>query len=205
MKLWAMLCWATQDGWIIVEGSDNVVHWRRGWQTTPVFLLWEPHEQDEKARRYGNGRWATQVGRRSVWCWGRVRAITNSSRKNEVAGPKWKWRSVVDVSGGESKVWCWKEQYCIGAWTVRSKDQGKLNVVKKEMARVKIDILVTSELKWMGMGRFNSGDHYIYYCGQETLRRNGAALIVNERVQNAVSKMTEWSQFVSKANHSTSQ
>ena len=101
MKLWAVLYRATQDGWIIVESSDNVVHWRREWQTTPVFLLWEPHEQDEKARRYGNGRWATQVGRCPVWCWGRVRAITNSSRKNEVAGPKWKWRSVVDVSGGE--------------------------------------------------------------------------------------------------------
>jgi len=70
-------------------------------------------------------------------------------------------------------------------------NQSKLDEVKQEMARVNIDILEISELKWMGMGRFNSGDHYIYYCGQETLRRNGAALIVNERVQNAVSKMTE--------------
>ena len=70
-------------------------------------------------------------------------------------------------------------------------NQSKLDEVKQEMARVNIDILEISELKWMGMGKFNSGDHYIYYCGQETLRRNGAAFIVNERVQNAVSKMTE--------------
>ena len=70
-------------------------------------------------------------------------------------------------------------------------NQSKLDEVKQEMARVNIDILENSELKWMGMGKFNSGDHYIYYCGQETLRRNGAAFIVNERVQNAVSKMTE--------------
>ena len=65
-------------------------------------------------------------------------------------------------------------------------NQGKLEVVKQEMARVNIDILGTSELKWTGMGEFNSDDHYIYYCGQESLRRNGVALIVNKRVQNAV-------------------
>ena len=64
--------------------------------------------------------------------------------------------------------------------------QGKLEVVKQEMARVNIDILGITELKWMGTGKFNSDDHYIYYCGQESLRRNGAALIVNKRVQNTV-------------------
>ena len=64
--------------------------------------------------------------------------------------------------------------------------QGKLEVVKQEMARVNVDILGISELKWTGMGEFNSDDHYIYYCGQESLRRNGVALIVNKRVQNAV-------------------
>ena len=69
------------------------------------------------------------------------RAITNSSRKNEVAGPKWKQHSVVDMSGGESKVWCCKEQYCIKTWNVRSMNQGKLKVVREEMARVNIDIL----------------------------------------------------------------
>ena len=79
-----------------------------------------------------------------------------------------------------------KEQYYIGTWNVRSMNQGKLEVFKQEMASVNIDILGISELKWMGMGEFNSDDHYIYYCGQESLRRNGVALILNKRVQNAV-------------------
>ena len=65
-------------------------------------------------------------------------------------------------------------------------NQGKLEVVKQEMARVNVDILGISELKWTGMGEFNSDDHYIYYCGQESLRRNGVAIIANKRVQNAV-------------------
>ena len=114
------------------------------------------------------------------------RAITSSSRKNEVVAPKQKQCSVVDVSGGESKLWCCKEQYYIGTWNVRSTNQGKLEVVKQEMARVNIDFLGISELKWTGMGEFNSDDNYIYYYGQEFLRRNGIAIIVNKRVQNAV-------------------
>ena len=65
-------------------------------------------------------------------------------------------------------------------------NQGKLEVVKQEMARVNVNILGISELKWTGMGEFNSDDHYIYYCGQESLRRNGIAIMVNKRVQNAV-------------------
>ena len=65
-------------------------------------------------------------------------------------------------------------------------NQGKLEVVKQEMARVNVDILGISQLKWTGMGEFNSDDHYIYYCGQESLRRNGAAIMVNKRVRNAV-------------------
>ena len=65
-------------------------------------------------------------------------------------------------------------------------NQGKLEVVKQELARVNVDILGISELKWTGMGEFNSNDHYIYYCGQESLRRNGVAIIVNKRVRNAV-------------------
>ena len=65
-------------------------------------------------------------------------------------------------------------------------NQGKLEVVKQETARVNIDILGISELKWTGMGEFNSDDHYIYYCGQESLRRNGVAITVNKRVRNAV-------------------
>ena len=89
----------------------------------------------------------------------------------------------LDVSGGESKVQCCKEQYCIGIWNVRSVNQGKLDVVKQEMARLNIDILGISELKWTRIGKLNSDDRYIYYCGQESLRRNRVALMVNERVR----------------------
>ena len=100
--------------------------------------------------------------------------------------PKKKRYPVVDVTGDRSKVLCCKEQYYIGTWNVRSMNQGKLEVVKQEMARVNIDILGISKLKWTGMGEFNSDDHYIYYYGQESLRRNGVAIMVNKRVQNAV-------------------
>ena len=110
----------------------------------------------------------------------------NNSRKNEAMKPKQKQHPVVDVTGDGSKVqWC-NEQYCIGTWNVRSMNQGKLEVIKWEMARVNVDILGISELKWTGMGEFNSDGHYIYYCGQESLRRNGVAIIVNKRVWNAL-------------------
>ena len=92
--------------------------------------------------------------------------------------PKQKQYPVVDGTGDRSKVQCYKEQYCIGTWNVRSMNQGKLEVVKQEMARV--NILGISELKWTGMGEFNSDDHYIYYCGQESLKRNGVAIMVNK-------------------------
>ena len=95
--------------------------------------------------------------------------------------PEQKQYPVVDVTGDRSKVQYCKEQYCIGTW-VRSVNQGKLEVVKQEMAGVNVDILGISELKWPGMGEFNSDDHYIYYCGQESLRRNGVAIMVNKRV-----------------------
>ena len=78
------------------------------------------------------------------------------------------------------------EQYCIGTWNVTSMNQGKLEVVKQVIPRVNIDILGINELKWGEMGEFNSDDHYIYHCRQESLRRNGVAIIVNKRVQNAV-------------------
>ena len=110
----------------------------------------------------------------------------NNSRKSEETEPKQKQHPVVDVTGDGNKVPCCKEQYCIGTWNVRSMNQGKLEVVKQEMARVNIDILGISKLKWTGMGEFNSDDHYIYYCGQESLRRNGVAIMVNKRVRNAV-------------------
>ena len=103
-----------------------------------------------------------------------------NSRKNEETEPKWKQHPVVDVTGDGSKVRCCKEQYCIGIRNARSMNQGKLEVVKQEMARVNIDILAISELKWTGVGEFHSDDHYIYFCEQESLRRNGVAIIVNK-------------------------
>ena len=75
----------------------------------------------------------------------------------------------MDVTGDRSKVRCCKEQYCIGTWNIRSMNQGKLEVVNQEMARVNVDILGIGELKWTGLGEFNSDDHYIYYCRQESL------------------------------------
>ena len=78
----------------------------------------------------------------------------------------------MDVPGGESKDRGCKEQCCIGTWNVRSMNQGKLDMVKQEMVRVNMDILAISELKSMRMGGFNSDDYYIYYCGQESHRRN---------------------------------
>ena len=107
----------------------------------------------------------------------------NNSRKHEGKEPKQKQHPVVDGTGDRSKVRCCKEQYCIGTGNVSSMNQGKLEMVKQEMARVKINIL---GIRWTGMGEFNSDDHYIYYCGQESLRRNSVAIIVNKRVQNTV-------------------
>ena len=108
---------------------------------------------------------------------------------------KEKQQPVVDVTGDRSKIRCCKEQYCIRTQNVSSINQGKLVVVKQEMARVNVDILGISKLKWTGMGEFNSDDHYIYYCGLESLRRNGVAIIVNKESEmqylEVVSKMTE--------------
>ena len=88
----------------------------------------------------------------------------------------------MDGTGDRSKVRCCEDQYCTGAWNVRSMNQGKLKVVKQETARVNVDILGISKLRWTEMGEFNSDDHYIYYCGQEFLRRNRVAITVNKRV-----------------------
>ena len=99
-------------------------------------------------------------------------------------------------TGDGSRVQCCKEQYCIGTWNVRSTNQGKLEVVKQEMIRVNTDILGISELRWTEMGEFNSDDHYVYYCGQESLRRNAVAIIEPTKESemqylDAVSKTTE--------------
>ena len=129
----------------------------------------------------------------------------NNSRKNEGMDPKQNQYPAVDLTGDGSKVWCCKEQYCIGTWNVRSVSQGKLEVVKQEMTRVNINILGISELKWTGMCELNSENHYIYYCGLESLRR---ALIVKKRIRNALvgcNLKNDRMISVSKANHSISQ
>ena len=146
--LWGHPRWAGHGG----EVWQNVVHWRREWQTTSVFLAWEPHDQYEKAKdRILNDELPGSVGAQYAtgdqW--------RNSSRKNEGMEPKQKQQPVVDGTGDRSKVRCRKEQYCTGTWNVRSMNQGKLEVVKQEMARVNVDILGISDLKWTRMGEFN--------------------------------------------------
>ena len=159
------------------EFWQNMVHWRREWQTIQHSCFENPMSsmkrqkdrtlKDELPRSVG-AQYATEDQCR------------NNSRKNEGMEPNQKQYPVVDVTGDGSKVQCCKEQYCIGTWNVRSMNQGKMEVVKQEMARVNVDILGISKLKWTGMGEFNSEDHYIYYRGQESLRRNGVAIIVNK-------------------------
>ena len=97
--------------------------------------------------------------------------------------PKQKQYPVLDVTGDRSKIRCCKEQYCIGTWNVKSMNQGKLEVVKQEMARVNVDILGISELKWTGMGEFNSDDHYIYHHGQQK-SPNGSTWMQSQKRQN---------------------
>ena len=175
-----MLCGATQDAWVMVERSDRM--WSTGegnGKPLQYSCLENPMNsvkrqkdrtlKDELPRLVG-----TQYAIRDQW--------RNNSRKNEGTEPKQKQHPGVDVTGDRSNVQCYKEQYCIGTWNVRSMNQGKLEAVKQEMARVNVNILGIRELKWTIMGEFNSDDHYIYYCGQESLRRNGVAIIVNKRV-----------------------
>ena len=149
--VWGHPRWLGHGG----EVWQNVVHWRREWQTTSIFLPWEPHEHMKRQ----NDKILKEELPRSL---GAQYAIgkewRNKSRKNEEREPKQKQCPVVDASGSESKVRCCKEQYCIGTWNVRSMNRGRLEVVKQEMARVNIDILGIRELKWTGMGEFNSDE-----------------------------------------------
>ena len=139
-----------------------MVHWRREWQTLQYSCL----ENPMNSMKGQNDSILTEELPRSVGAQ-YAREISgdqwrNNSRKNEGMEPKQKQYPVVDVTGDRSKVRCYKEKYCIGTWNSRSMNQGKLEVVKQEMARVNVDILGISELKWTGMGEFNSDDHYIY-------------------------------------------
>ena len=179
-----MPCRATQDRQVMVESSDKTWSTREGngkWLQYPC--LENPMKRMRIQKIYDLERWtprlvSAQYATGDQW--------RNNFRKNEETEPKQKQCPAVDVTDDRSKVRRCKEQYCIGTWNVRSMKQGKLAMVKQEMVRVNTDILGISELKWTGMGEFNSDDHYIYNCGQESLRRNGVAIMVNKRDRNAV-------------------
>ena len=175
---------ATQDKRVMVERSDRM--WSTG-EGNGKPLQYSCLEIPMSSMKRLNDRILKEELPRSVVAqYDTGDQWRNNSRKNEGMEPKQKQYPAVDVTGDRSNVHCCKEQYCIGTWNVRSMTQGKLEVVKQEMARVNVDILGISKLKWTGMGEFNSDDHYIYYCGHESLRRNGVAIMVNKRVRNAV-------------------
>ena len=155
---------ATQDRWVMVERSDKRWSTRDGNGKPLQYSCLEnamnsmKRQKDRKLKDELPRLVGAQYATGDQW--------RNNSRRNEGMEPKQKQYPVVDVTGDRSKVqWC-KEQYCRGTWNVRSMNQGKLEVVKQEMARVNVDILGIRELKWTGMGEFNSDDHYIYTVGR---------------------------------------
>ena len=175
-----MPCGATQDERVMAERSDRM--WFTG-EGNGQPLQYSCLENPMNSMKRQKDRTLKDELPRSVGAqYATGEEWRNNSRKNERMEPKEKQHSAVAVTGDGSKVQCCKEQYCIGTWNVRSTNQGKLEVVTQEKAKVNIIILGISELKWTGMGESNSDDHYIYYCGQESLRRNGVAIIVNKRV-----------------------
>ena len=184
MKPWAIPCRSTQDRQVMVKSSDKTWSTREG-NGNP--LQYSCLENPVTSMKKQKDRTLKDELPRSVCAqYATGDQWRNNSRKNEETEPKQKRQPAVDMAGDGSKVQCCKEQYCIGTWNVRSMNQSQVEVVKQEMARVNIDNSGISKLKWTGMDEFSSEDHYIYYCGQESLRRNGVALIVNKRVQNAV-------------------
>ena len=156
MKLWAKLCRATQDRWIMVERSDKM--WSTGEGNGKPLQYSCPENPMNSMKRQKDRTLKDELSRSVGAQYATGDQWRNNSRKNEDTEPKQK-HPVVDVTGDRSKVWCCKEHYCIGTWNVRSMNQGKLEVVKQEMASVNINILGISELKWTGMGEFNSDDH----------------------------------------------
>ena len=185
MKLWTMLWRATQDRQVMADSSDKTWSTGEGNGKPLQYSCLKNHGQYEKATWYDTEKSVP----RSVGVQHTMKNQKNSSRKNGEVGAKWKQCSAV-MCQVVKVVWCCKEQYCTGNWSARSTNQGKLDVVKQEMARVNISILGISELKWTAVGDFTSDDHYIYYCGQESLRRNGVALIVKKSL-----KCSTWVQF----------
>ena len=179
---------ATQDRQVMVENSDKMCS-TGDWNGKPLqySCLENPKNsmkrqkdmtlKDELPRSVGTQYVTGEEGR-------------NKSRKNEEMEPKQKHHPVVDMTGDGSKVQCRKEN-CRGTWNVRSMNQGKLEAIKDKMAKVNIDILGISELKWTEMGEFNSDDHYIYYLRQETISRNGVAFIVNKSLKCSTSVQSQ--------------
>ena len=148
-----MSCGATQDGRVMVERSDRM--WPTG-EGNGKPLQYSCLENPMNSRKRQKDRTLKDELPRSVGApYAAEDQWRNNSRKNEGMEPKQKQHPVVDVTGDGSKVWCCKEQYCIGTWNVRSMKQGKLEVVKQVIAKVNIDILGISELKWTGIGEFN--------------------------------------------------
>ena len=179
-----MPCGTTQDGWVMVKRSDTI--WSTG-EGKSKPLQYSCLEKPMNSMKRQKDRTLKDELPRSIGAqYATGDQWRNNSRKNEGMEPNQKQHPIVNGTGDGSRVRCCKEQYCIGTWNVRSMNQSKMEVVKQEMARVNIDILGISELRWTGMGEFNSDDHYVYYCGQECLRRNGVAITVNKRVWNAV-------------------
>ena len=188
-----MPCRATQDGQVMVESSDKM--WSTG-EGNGKPLRYSCLENPMNSMKRQKDRTLKDELPRSVGAqYATGDQWRNNSRKNEGMKLKQKQHPVVDVTGDGSKVQRYKEQYCIGTWNIRSINQGKLEVVKQKIARVNIDILGISELKWTGMGEFNSDDHYIYYCGQESLRRKGVAIMVNKSL-----KCSTWMQSQKRQN-----
>ena len=174
-------CRATQDGRVMVERSDRM--WSTG-EGNGKPLQYSCLENLMNSMKRQNDRILKEELPRSVGAqYATGDQQRNNSRKNERMEPKQKQYPLVDMTGDRSKVRCYKEQYCIGTWNVRSMNQGKLEVVKQKMARVNVDFLGISKLRWTRMGEFNSDDHPIYYCGQESLRRNGVAFIVGKSLK----------------------
>ena len=181
------VCRDTQDWRVVVKSSDQ--SWSTGWGNGKPLqdsCCKNPMNSRNRQKVMKQGHEPPQSQKVSNMLLGKSGGKSLIVPKRGMSGPKWKWCSVVDMSGGEREACCCKEQYCIVTWNVRSVNQGKLDMVTQEMARLNLNILGINELKWMGMGEFSSDDHYIYYQGQESLKRNWIALIVNKRVQNAV-------------------
>ena len=155
---------ATQDRRVMVERSDRM--WSTG-EGNGKSLQYSFLENPMNSMKRQNDRILKEELPRSVGAlYATGNQWRNNSRKNEGMEPKQKQYPAVDETGDRSKVQCCKEQYCIGTWNVRSMYQGKLEMVKQEMARVNVNIVGISELKWTEIGEFNLDDHYIYCCRQ---------------------------------------